>query len=315
MFSIPYQTTPLKDHDVAKIKNKLEQAYLLNKNALTPLSLPDEEYGDRVLALISSEEDKTVGLFSNPVLINIDPASNKPDNNRFVVDCRGYTARQKTGEVKVTKPAIYKIAMRAGILTDAWYHQGVERFTSISKLPTKVFSNWLATAISRKLNIDEIAQVRVNIIIAYYFLCMFEDLPEYDTRTFLDDDKAYIYALKISYASGVKNMDVIRIIKEIPTMSNIFDLEKALKEFGGSERLRLFNPAFLYTLVSRTALFGVSPEMVYCSLEYPPIFYMMMYIAIKEKGYNKSNIGSIVHNLRNTEEVKHFVRMVEVISE
>lgn len=314
MFSTPYQTTVLKDFNIAGTKLQLEQLYITNKANLEPT----EKYksvADKVLVLNTGNEANNIPLFSNPILINTDPTANGNEYNRFAVDCRAFTNRNKDGELVVTKPAAYHLTILNAVLANAWYHEGPERFTSISKFAVKVFSHWITSTIARRLNIDEIAQVRANVIIGYYFLCMFEEFKAYDAREMLDDDKAYIFAVKIAYASGLKINDALNIIKEIPTMSSIHDLEKALKEFGGSERFKLFNPAFLYTLIGRTAIFNASPEMIYASLEYPPAFYMMVYISAVEKGYNKSGIGSVVHNYRNTEDVKYFCRMVTLIAD
>lgn len=314
MFSTPYQTTVLKDFNIAGTKLQLEQLYIRDKESLVPAE-KYQEFTDKVLVLNTGIDSTNIPLFSNPILINTDATSNNNKYNKFIVDCRAYTTRNKDGQLVVTKPAAYHLSILNAVLANAWYHEGPERFSSISKFPVKVFSHWITSTIARRLNIDEIAQVRANVIIGYYFLCMFEDFKAYDARELLDDDKAYIFSVKIAYASGLKINDTINIIKEIPTMSSIHDLEKALKEFGGSERFKLFNPAFLYTLIGRTAIFNASPEMIYAALEYPPAFYMMVFISAVEKGYNKSGIGNVVHNYRNTEDVKYFCRMVNDIAD
>lgn len=303
----------MKDFNTAGTKLQLEQLYITNKEILEPVG-NYKELSNRALVVNTSEHAANIPLFSNPILINTDPTANNNEFNRFVVDCRAFTNRNKNGEIVITKPAAYHLTLFNAVLADAWYHEGPTRFTSISKFAVKVFSHWITSVIARRLNIDEIAQVRANVIIGYYFLCMFEEFKPYDARELLDDDKAYVFAIKIAYASGLKINDALNIIKEIPTMSSIHDLEKALKEFGGSERFKLFNPAFLYTLIGRTAIFNASPELIYASLEYPPAFYMMVYISAVEKGYNKSGIGSVVHNYRNTDDVKHFCSIVNDIA-
>lgn len=311
MFRTPQETSMMKLLDVGVIKSKLSQYFIMHPEKMSPLLVGDLKYDDTILTLNSSDGEIDVPLFNIPVLIDTVPQSTNKDDQKFVVDCRGFTARQNDGTIKITKPTQYKTVVTGAYLTDSWFYNGPERFASISKFPVKIFSNWIASTVSRRLNIDEIAQVRFNVILAYYFLCMFENVAPYSAREFLDEDKAYNFAIKISYASGMKNVDVLNIISEIPTMSSLEDLEKAVKEFGGSDRFKLFNPALLYTLLGRTALFGVPADVVQTALEYPPLFYTMVYIAATEKGYNKSAIGSIVQNNRNVEDLKYFCKMVK----
>lgn len=312
MFETPYQTTLLNQYDTGKTKRILEEAYIINHRDMKPLVKPDVVKDTELLVLNDPTHTNNIPLFDQPMLINIDPTSSSKETTRFVIDCRKLVSINR-GELKVSKPHTYKALVLGGILTQHWYFNGSSRLKSLSKFPVKVFSNWLAMSVTRKLNLDEVAQVRASVIFGYYFLCLFEELATYDAREYLDEDSLYSFALKIGYATGLRTNDVINIIKEIPTMQNVHDLEKALKEFGGSDRFRIFNPAFLYSMTNRTGMFGVTPDTIAAAIEYPPIFYSMIYTAATEKGHQKSEIGSIVHNHRNNNDLQQCVNSLKDI--
>lgn len=307
MYRAPYETTTLSNYDVTKIKNEIEQDLVAGRLDLTPL-MGDVPYAsNHVLTINDAEKTAHIPLFSQPLIVNTHPATNDPKNNRMVIDCRGYTATSREGIVTVKKPAQYKNHLIAAALSTYWYFDGTVSMFNLSKFPTKVFSNWITGTLTNKLNLDELSQVRTSAIVAYYFICMFNEYPGFNEGYLLDDDQLYVTGIKVGYATGLKVHDAIDMIRNIPTMSNINDLSSALKVHGGSDRYRQLNTALLYMLLGRFGMNGMTPETVVASVEYPPLFLAMVYIASTERGYNKSNIGNIVHNLRNMGDVKTFV--------
>lgn len=312
MFTTPYQTTVLKDVLMTDIKHSVEQ-YLFNRDANTaPLTSVMDVTPDDIIVINDATQTTNIKLFSCPLIINTNNGNSTKDQ-KVAIDCRSLTSKQRDGSMKVMKPHVYKNLLLAGILTHQWYFNGMTRFNSISKYPTKLFSNWLTSVVAKKLNIDEIAQVKANAIFAYFFLCQFENLPPYRASQYLSEEKAYSFAIKVSYATGLSTVAALDIIQKIPTMQNVADLDLALKEHGGSERFKHFSPAYLYTLIAKTSFHGVNPEMVYAAVEYPPILYMFIYVAATEKGYNKSDIGGIVYNNRNNPDLLHFLQVMKTL--
>ncbi len=312
MITVPYSTTALKDVIMTDIARGIEQNLIMNKESMTPLMSIMGNVPESILTLNDTSTTGNIKLFSCPLLVNTGN-SNSPEDQRVVIDCRSLTSKQRDGSIKVMKPHVYQNMLVAAILTEKWVFEGSSRFASISKYPTKLFSNWLTSAVAKKLNIDEYAQVRANAIFAYFFLCQFELVPPYKARQYLSEEKAYSFAIKVSYATGLSTIAALDIIQEIPTMQGVHDLDLALKEFGGSERFKHFNPAYLYTLIARTSFHGVHPDLVYACVEYPPILYMMIFIAATEKGYNKSDIGNIIHNHKNNPDLQYFLQVAKTL--
>ena len=306
MFKTPYETTTLFNYDVTKTKHAIEQELIHGTAGFEPLTDNCPYANEYVLAINDTDNNGHIPLFSQPLLVNINPINNNVDDNRLIVDCRGFTSKSREGMITIKKPAQYNNHIIGAALSMYWYFGGEAAMLNISKFPTKVFANWVTGTLTSKLNLDELAQVKTSAIVAYYFVCLFGDTPEYSEGYILDDDESYTIGLKVAYATGLRVYDAIEMIKDIPTMRNINDLSAALKQHGGSDRYRQINTALIYTLLGRFGMNGMTPETVIAAIEFPPLFFTIVYIAATERGYNKSNIGNIVHNLRNANDVKSF---------
>lgn len=312
MFTTPYQTTALKDVIMTDIKHGIEQNLIMNGGTLTPLMDIMGTTPDSIIVLNDATATSNIKLFSCPMIVNTNNG-NTINDQKVAIDCRGFASKQRDGTIRIAKPHVYQNMLVAALLTERWYFDGPTRFASISKYPTKLFSNWLTSAVAKKLNIDEYAQVRANAIFAYFFLCQFETVAPYKANEYLSEEKAYSFAIKVSYATGLSTVAALDIIQQIPTMQSVHDLDLALKEHGGSDRFKHFNPAYLFTLIARTSFHGVHPDLIYACVEYPPILYMMIFIAATEKGYNKSDIGNIIHGHKNNPDLQYFLQVVKTL--
>ena len=313
MFKTPYETTTLLNYDVTKIKNTIEQELITSPDSFEPLLTSLKYASEYVLTINNSENSGHIPLFSQPLLVNTQPVRNDNDHNRLIIDCRGFTSVSRDDITTIKKPAQYKNHLIGAALSNYWYFGGETAMMNFAKFPTKVFANWVTGTLTNKLNLDELAQVRTSAIVAYYFICMFSDCPEYSEGYLPDEDEAYVIGIRVAYATGLKVQDAIEMIKDIPTMKNINDLSAALKQHGGSDRYRQINTALIYMLLGRFGMNGLTPETVIAAVEFPPLFFTIVYIAATERGYNSSNIGNIVHGLKNLSDVKSYVAEINNI--
>ena len=313
MFKTPYETTTLSNYQLASTRAAVEQAIIENNGHFKPLIDIYSYANEHVLTINDPTTIGDIPVFSQPLLINTDVISDKPESKRFVIDCRNITDKRKDGSLHVSKYNIYKNHLIGAALSNYWFHNGFDELANNNKLSTKVFANWVTGVLTRRLNLDELAQVRTNAIVAYYFLCLFENYPSYSAGEKVDDDKLYTMAIKVAYATGLKTQDAVTILSELPTLCNINDLSTALRLHGGSDRYRQVNTALIYSLLGRTGMFGITPETIVAALEYPPLFMGMVYIAASDRGYNKSDIGNIVHLMRLGEDVKHYVKVIDML--
>lgn len=313
MYQTPYETTTLSNYNVIEIKNKIEQDLVIGEMSYKPLLDMYRYANENILTINDSENTMHIPLFSQPLIVNTKPTTNGSEYNAMIIDCRGFTSVSRVGVTSVKKPAQYKNHLIGAVLSNYWYLDGNVSMYNFCKFPTKVFSSWITGTLASKLNLDALSQVRTSAIVAYYFICLFHNYPEYGENNLLDEDELYSIGIKVGYATGLKSHDAMEMIRNIPTMSNINDLSSALKQHGGSDRYKQLNITLIYMLLGRFGMNGLTPETVIASIEYPPLFMTMVYIAATERGYNKSNIGNVVHNLRNMTDVKTFIQEVGTI--
>ena len=84
------------------------------------------------------------------------------------------------------------------------------------------------------------------------------------------------------------------------------------------EYLHRLNPRYealtlanLYAMVSRSWFGANAPTLCAVALEYPPAFNTMVYFALNYRGLNKTGIGTIVDNGKNSAEAKQFKLKIE----
>lgn len=313
MFMTPYETTTLSHYSNEKTVKAIEQVLITREFDFTPLNKKYEYCNQNVLTLNDSRSLADIPIFTQPLLINTDPVSNKEEDEKFIIDCRNFTTTDKNGIVSINKPAIYANHLIGAGLSDFWRRDGVPHLKSLSKLPTKVFSNWVGGVLAKRLNLDEIAQVKTTVIVAFYFCCLFMEFPESDDYSYLEDNELYVTSVKVAYATGMRANDVSNIIKEIPIMRDINELSATLRKHAGTDRFKQLNTALIYSLVGRNGMFSITPETIVAALEYPPLFMAIVFIAGSERGYNKSDIGNIIHTSRNREEVENYTRAISRI--
>lgn len=313
MFKKPYDTSLMSLYRNEKSIQLIEHQLAKDIKAFKPIDNQYAYANDYVRCINETDMLEDVPLFSLPMLVRNNAYDKDDVTESFVIDCRPYSSKSRDGDIGVSKITAYQNALIIGSLTDYWYRNGPKSLTVSNKIPVRVFTSWITGTLAKRLNLDEIAQVRTSAIVAFYFLCMFADLPEYKQNHFLNHDEAYTYAVKVAYSTGLTTLDALNIITTIPTMNKLDDLASAIRDHAGSGRCRNLNSGLLFNLLGRNSLNGMHLEVIHCALEYPPIFYAMVYIAAKHRGYNKSDIGNFVHQIRNAEDVKHFIQTMDNI--
>lgn len=311
MFILPTDTTALKNFDTDKIIQGVHQEMVLSKPNLTPLI--EVRKPAQIFTLNNTSLDANIPLFNVPLLVNDDPLHAAKSDGRMMVDVRPYVSVTRAGELKVSKEAAYKNAVLVGELCQHWQLSEDNRREMYmhSHMPHMVFTEHVGGTLARKLNVDNYAQVRSSIIIAYYYLCLYHDYKPYTAGVLLDSNIVYKFAIKVAQVCRVNQSVVIDVISQIPTMVSIQCLCSALRDHGESERFRTIDTATIYAILARQSIHGFSTENVCAALEHPAVYSALSFVAATEYGYNSSAIGNITQNYRNSTTVKSFTDYVK----
>lgn len=239
----------------------------------------------------------TAPIFTLPVPFHTSVKSSPGEPLQLCVDIRGVSRMNASGEVMITNPTDYAFIMDLALLTQHWVNEKMSSpiIKSNKSLLTKLFTRWLGGALITKLNIEPNLQPRVNVIIAYYWLCMTSVAD--DSNDPVHRDNLPSLATTISDATGSKQPAVFEIIRELEQMKELDDLIEQLKQHSGSSRFDNLSAGFIFTLV-QFSWYGSNPIELCCTaLEYPPIFMGMIYHAATKDGFNKTTIGRLLKDM------------------
>lgn len=300
MYLYPTTTTVMAPFNHGKIADALTATHTsmdVNDPEIIPTEHGPESLKAEIYELLPN--NKSVPVFSLPVPFKTKEQNlskiNDKDTMSLCVDVRGVTRVTPSGDIVITNPTDYAFMMDCALLTQHWVKEDmVSSIASNNKtLLTKLFTRWLGGSLLVRLNIEQSIQVRVNVIVAYYWLCLNNNGK--DARE--DTSKLRLVARGISDAVGAQSNAVIDMLEDIEPMSSVNDLIDCLRTHSGSTRFDTVTPGFIFSLV-QYSWYGANPIQI-CStaLEYPPLFIAMVYHAATKDGYGKTSIGRLLKDI------------------
>ena len=307
MFLTPYNTTSLKDYKLNDIIANINKTMVAQRDNeyISPIIDPDTNTKYPSLQVKPAAEH--IPAFNQPILLESD------DDKRFIVDMRPFTRSDRLGNISITSALDYKLNLYYSILASVWVHNGNTLIESIAAFPARVYVQWLSGVITRTLNLDMVQQVQLKAILGAYYFLLHED-GWHDT-TVEDLEKTLppslqsptrIFAAKASYSNPHATQE---LLKDMPLINTLPSLIEYLHRVNSRyEALTLAN---LYAMVSRSWFGANAPTLCAVALEYPPAFNTMVYFALNYRGLNKTGIGTIVDNGKNSAEAKQFKLKIE----
>lgn len=296
MYDYPTSTTVMAPFNHEKIAVELTKAFnTLDSNApdLIPTGHGSEDLRAGIYELLPS--NKSIPIFSLPTPFSLTVQSSD-EPQAICVDVRGVTRMTPAGTVTITNPTDYAFLMDLALLTNHWNQEKfLSPIASTNKtILTKLFTRWLGGSLVTRLNIEPSLQVQVNIIVAYYWLCLNNGGEDFRD----DTSKLRLTARTISDAIGAQSNYVTELLEKLEVMTTIDELINQLREHSGSSRFDSLTAGFIFTLI-QYSWYGANPIQV-CStaLEFPPIFIGMVYHAATKDGYSKTPIGRLLKDIR-----------------
>lgn len=299
MFSSPYETTLLKQYNPQNIADKIEQSVLRMGVPQTLKQLGDSRCYHFVL------DDGFVPTFNHPIAFRLDPITKK-DEYSFAVDVRPFSRVDRLGE-RVFMNGRAEFENLRVLLTESWFNGTPAIFRTAINYPACVFTRWLTGVISRHLNLMPVTQVRLAMLVSYYFQCLFES-NELET---LNEGQKRTFSTTIVQSAFVTASEASSFVEGLPVCHNLADFVNLLKTYGESDRYNELTPAVIYALTNR-AWFGThAGELISSALELPSDFYTLVAASIDLKGYNRTSIGEIVKNTKQAPAQTHFIKTVK----
>ena len=307
MFLTPHNTTSLKDYKLNDVIANINKTMVAQRDNeyISPIIDPDTNTKYPSLQVKPAAEH--IPAFTQPILLESD------DDKRFIVDMRPFTRSDRLGNISITSALDYKLNLYYSILSSVWVHNGNTLIESIAAFPARVYVQWLSGVITRTLNLDMVQQVQLKAVLGAYYFLLHED--GWHETTVEDLEKTLppslqsptrIFAAKASYSNPHATQE---LLKDMPLINTLPSLIEYLHRVNSRyEALTLAN---LYAMVSRSWFGANAPTLCAVALEYPPAFNTMVYFALNYRGLNKTGIGTIVDNGKNSAEAKQFKLKIE----
>lgn len=289
MFLTPYQTTVCKDYVVDRIVQRIKEEQALNSTPLHMVEtnpLTDKEPEAPVFMVGPDHSD--IPPFAHPLFL--DMGIGREGDEDVVLDVRNFTRLDRNNQLAVSSQLDYKLAVIRGILSHYWRFNAAEDMLNLGHFQVKVYARWLTDVISRRLALTPDIQVRVTVIAAYFYLCMFQDS---DIEELDDKQKQKIITI-VNRSTGVAAEKVLEITDRLGLMRSVHDFVAALAEVGESARLKDFNLGLLYAVVGGSWFGSNHREIVALGLEHPPTFISLMAMALDERGYRRTVLGKTI---------------------
>lgn len=307
MFLTPYNTTSLKDYKLNDIIANINKTMVAQRDNEYISPIVDPDTNTKYPSLQVKPAAEHIPAFTQPILLESD------DDKRFIVDMRPFTRSDRLGNISITSALDYKLNLYYSILASVWVHNGNTLIESIAAFPARVYVQWLSGVITRTLNLDMVQQVQLKAILGAYYFLLHED-GWHDT-TVEDLEKTLppslqsptrIFAAKASYSNPHATQE---LLKDMPLINTLPSLIEYLHRLN--PRYEALTLANLYAMVSRSWFGANAPTLCAVALEYPPAFNTMVYFALNYRGLNKTGIGTIVDNGKNSAEAKQFKLKIE----
>lgn len=290
-----YDTTVAKHYVIKPIIDKLQikrvnyEYASLDKSDIEKggaFKLGDDLRLNAITMVTGESSDSGVPSFSHPISLY----TNTGELARISIDVRPFIKKTNSyGEWDVRVPYEYNFMILRGVLQYIWETDANRHLQSLSKLPIKIYSRWIADNIARRMGLDPETQLTISIIAAYYYLTLFVD-DEFNTV-----QKNRNIAIIANAVSSSAQM-VERVISQIPEgINSLEDLTTTIREVTGSARLEGFDVTILLTATTSGWFGPQGRELCGVALEHPPTWIAMLLAAASLKGYTQTGIARLFY--------------------
>ena len=137
---------------------------------------------------------------------------------------------------------------------------------------------------ARRFALDAEQQVRISILAAFYYLCLFTDDKEADLRRFVP------IISKVTTTGTVFVIDTLRDIDHIQDLEALLD---TIKTSLDTDRLEGVGIDVMITMLSGSWFGPNNAILVGIALEYPPMWNTLLYLSLTDQSVRANGIAKI----------------------
>jgi hypothetical protein len=298
MLVSPYATTICQTY-----QNQTERLTnaLLRADIEAPLPVLTTPMGNTIQqAFYIPPKDEYTDVPGFTQLVNI----GKPNASKWVLDGRPYMRWEyRTDSYRLTAENDFSFQCTRLALT-ALAAEQPEAFYRLGDIPAKTFVRWITLALAQRFNLHLDAQLRVSIVVAYYYYTQLQS-----DRTLSTDDRQRL-AQQVGRVTAVPVPTVLELADQLGDLTDAKALASQISQHAGTIRLSELKFADLFTIIAPSWVGVNARENCGVALEHLPTFIAMTYAALGEKSYRKAVLSRRAETTGRQQELKQFVDLV-----
>ena len=285
MIQTPYDSSGIIDKKIVDdLKGSLIH-YLINNNVSNPL-INLNEFNIKALPILPNKGTEQIPLFYHPLYFET--------NDRIsylAFDLRHPVRLLEEDQFGMTTYKIrylqdYLLTTLRTLMCAEWITSNNKKHIEVNySYAGVVFSNWLGDTITSRYGLSYQDKIDITAISHYYWQTLFTNSP-------IDPTQAAVYSAKIL---RYNEAHIVNLFNEIQSPNTINQFIEATKTGVSNSRLASFGLTVFYSLFNNAWVGNNSRELSLVSLDHPPTFMAMVYLALTERSTKNSLIGRLVN--------------------
>lgn len=220
-----------------------------------------------------------------------------------ILDLRKYVNVGEDYQVTIRNDAEYNLALVRYILSGLWKTGCYSQVYSL-ELAHAAFASWLSDNLTHKFGLSLGDNVKLRVLASIYYRRLFTDKVEEDE----------LEKLQIRTKKDLIVPDLLKEIHPIvEKMSTIDDFCEACFEVTQNVRLKGLDYTVLANILSNNWLGALGRELTLLSLEHPPTWVSLVYMALTQRVYKRTFVTSTIDKLGKRGRDQEFVKQIESI--
>ncbi len=223
-------------------------------------------------------------------LVNVKPFINPVkfdygDDTFIIIDMRTSTRWDRnTAKPVISNRALFRRDMVRVLLESMWVGDGPQEILNLGHFQVQIFATWVSELFARRFALDAEQQVRISILAAFYYLCLFTDDKEADLRRFVP------IISKVTTTGTAFVIDTLRDIDHIQDLEALLD---TIKTSLDTDRLEGVGIDVMITMLSGSWFGPNNAILVGIALEYPPMWNTLLYLSLTDQSVRANGIAKI----------------------
>ncbi len=223
-------------------------------------------------------------------LVNVKPFINPVkfdygDDTYIIIDMRTSTRWDRaTNKPVISNRALFRRDMVRVLMESMWVGDGPQEILNLGHFQVQIFATWVSELFARRFALDAEQQVRISILSAFYYLCLFTDDKEADLRRFVP------IISKVTTTGTTFVIDTLRDIDHIQDLEALLD---TIKTSLDTDRLEGVGIDVMITMLAGSWFGPNNAILVGIALEYPPMWNTLLYLSLTDQSVRANGIAKI----------------------